>query len=238
MMGTLTLAQAGTQGSSLALDSSDTVFISYYATGNLFLAIRNGASFDFELLDDTRDSGEFSSLGLDDNGNAHVAYYDSYFADLKYVTWGPNWEFRPVHPGPDNQEPSLALNEINPGLSYYNFDIVPDEIAYAHWDGSSWPGQHVLANGGGSAHTALRYGSDGQPRLASISAQERSLSYRRWDGSSWQAELVEEVTVGDLGHPGRRGRPVERAVDDAGNIAAHRHAICFCRLHDRSKAFQ
>ncbi|MCB0008102.1 MAG: hypothetical protein KDE04_16670, partial [Anaerolineales bacterium] len=190
----------GGRSSSIALDSSDTVFISYYATGNLFLATRNGASFDFELLDDTRDTGEFSSLGLDDNGNAHVAYYDSYFADLKYVTWGPNWEFRPVHPGPDNQEPSLALNEINPGLSYYNFDIVPDEIAYAHWDGSGWPGQHVLANGGGSAHTALRYGSDGQPRLASISAQERSLSYRRWDGSSWQAELVEEVTVGDLGH--------------------------------------
>ena len=38
------------------------------------------------------------------------------------------------------------------------------------------------------------------PASAVIAAQERGLSFRRWDGSSWQAELVEEETVGDLGH--------------------------------------
>ncbi|MCB0007110.1 MAG: hypothetical protein KDE04_11670, partial [Anaerolineales bacterium] len=193
----------------IALSSSDEVYASYYAGGNLYLAVPDGAGFSTELLDSRNDVGVNLDLALDNNDQPHVAYYDDTYGDLKYVTWGPHWELRSVHPGTNSQEPDLALNQTSPGVSFHNLDDLPDELLYAAWDGTDWAAQTLQTSSNSTAHTSLRYDSQGRPHVAAITALDRSLTYRFWDGTAWQTELVEEISTGDFGHE------IQLLLDDA-----------------------
>ena len=99
------MAAQGGQYSSIAVDSSDTVFISYYDVDTLLLAEWQGTAFASTELDNGASVGLYSSLDMDGQDRAHIGYHDGYFSDLRYLTWGDNWEFRAPAVGAELQRP-------------------------------------------------------------------------------------------------------------------------------------
>ena len=73
------------RSTSVAIDSSDNVHISYYDYTNNDLKYATNASGSW--ITETMDSrGENTSIALDSLDNVHISYYDSTNGDLKYAT--------------------------------------------------------------------------------------------------------------------------------------------------------
>ena len=85
---------------SLALDSSDNLHISYYDVApnyDLKYARRDGIDWGIETVDSTGDVGQYTSIALDSSDNPHISYYDATERDLKYAWWdGSTWDTEPV----------------------------------------------------------------------------------------------------------------------------------------------
>ena len=75
------------QYSSVAVDSSGYVHISYYdnTQGYLMYADNVSGSWNTNPLDSTASVGQYSSIAVDSNGKVHICYYDS-TGNLKYAT--------------------------------------------------------------------------------------------------------------------------------------------------------
>ena len=81
------------QYTSIALDGGAVPrpFISYYdvTNGDLKLAYRNMSTgvWTKMVIDSEGDVGRFSSIFVEEDGTAHIAYYDASHQDLKYAVW-------------------------------------------------------------------------------------------------------------------------------------------------------
>ena len=73
---------------SIAMDTSNNVYISYYDVDASSLRyVHNGAkAWTPETVDDSADTGKYSSLGLCSGGFAHISYFDETNSKLKYAT--------------------------------------------------------------------------------------------------------------------------------------------------------
>jgi hypothetical protein len=75
---------------SIAIDSSDNVHISYWAatSGNLKYAMKNGSTWNIETADLWGGTGSFSSIAIDSNDNPQISYHyhrNGNDGDLKYA---------------------------------------------------------------------------------------------------------------------------------------------------------
>ena len=81
--------------SSLAIDSSDNLHVTYYdaTNDNLEYMTYDGSSWSTPVsLDSTDDVGYESSLAIDSNDNLHVTYLDYTNENLEYMTYdGSSW---------------------------------------------------------------------------------------------------------------------------------------------------
>ncbi|MDP3563860.1 MAG: hypothetical protein Q8R70_05165, partial [Methanoregula sp.] len=76
--------------SSLAINSLDQPFISYYDTSNKELRFATRNPGEQQWVSHTVDNngvGEYSSLALDPSGHPNIAYYDAENHALKYAGW-------------------------------------------------------------------------------------------------------------------------------------------------------
>ena len=103
------------------------------------------AGWEFETVDGTVGTGQYSSLALDSNGYPHIVY--QYFTpamsrELFYTHWnGSYWEFDVIDgDGPDENTGafcSIALDSNDtPHVSYYDLEL--KALKYAKLNGSSW----------------------------------------------------------------------------------------------------
>lgn len=78
---------------SLALDNAGNPHISYclardYSSNcKLMYARWTGSSWSIRNVDDSPDSGRFTSLQLDSTGNPHIGYFNGFYRSLRYVYW-------------------------------------------------------------------------------------------------------------------------------------------------------
>ncbi|UCE27052.1 MAG: T9SS type A sorting domain-containing protein, partial [Candidatus Coatesbacteria bacterium] len=87
---------------SLALDASDSAYISYYdATNeNLKYACSDASTWRFESVDTAGYVGRYTSIALDASDNPHISYYDYTNDDLKYAWYNiPPAGFDLLSPG-------------------------------------------------------------------------------------------------------------------------------------------
>jgi hypothetical protein len=73
-----------TYGASIAI-SGDEKFIAYYSSGKLRFARRTTTDWVSEDVDTVSDVGKYTSLSIDSEGYAHIAYYDETNERLKYA---------------------------------------------------------------------------------------------------------------------------------------------------------
>jgi hypothetical protein len=86
---------------SIAIDSSDDVHISYYDSSNRDLRYATSrdvtpgtdscgnTGWDCEIVDSAGDAGEYTSIAIDPSDNVHISYYDDSNYDLKYAANAP-----------------------------------------------------------------------------------------------------------------------------------------------------
>jgi hypothetical protein len=93
---------------------------------------------------DAGGGGKFSSLQVDANGNAQVAYVDELQGTLKYGFWDSKLDkWFTTALDISSGFCSLVLDSAqHPHISY----IEHEKLKYAHWNGSSWEKQPIHVN--------------------------------------------------------------------------------------------
>lgn len=149
-----------------------------------------------KIIDSLGNTGTYSSLALDSEGNPHISYCEGNIF-LKYAYCdGTTWHVETVdHDGWPGLYTSIAIDQNdNPCISYYaNYD---SELRYAAWNGSAWNIQVVDSEGG--SFTSLAIDAKGNPHISYFDGVKSELKYATWNGSSWCIQTVDsEWRVGE-----------------------------------------
>lgn len=211
----------GKVGKDTSVDASGAVSISYYdeSNGDLKFAQRVGGAWTITVVDNGggssykwNDTGEYTSLEIDDGGIAHIAYYNDSSGDLRYavqVGSGGNcgsgaWQCTTVDGTDDvGQYASLALGtDGKPHIGYYNFSS--KDLKYAVYAGSggncgggAWSCQTVDSAGQVGRYASIGIGSDGYPKIAYEYESGADLRFACLSAAGWAIQDVE--TAGDTG---------------------------------------
>jgi len=162
------------------------------------------ASWQVEVVDGTG-PGKYSSLKIDKDGNAHVAYVieDGNQFPLKYGFWDhalKRWFIMKVAAGASFC--SLALDsKQRPHISYADFGTGSgSKLHYAYWDGNTWKQQAIPLNSDVIGYyTSLVLDTQDQPRISFYEYRgpvgtEVKIRMREvlWNGKFWQVRTVDE----------------------------------------------
>src|SRR5580698_9386961 len=104
-----------------------------------------GQEWHYETVDNSG-VGKFSSLRIDRDGNAHVAYLDPVQLLLKYGFWDHSLhKWFTVTVDKSAGFCSLAVDsKRRPHISYLEYGT--SKLKYAHWDGSAWQKEALQIN--------------------------------------------------------------------------------------------
>jgi hypothetical protein len=170
---------------------------------------------------DTAAVGQFSSLKIDAEGNAHVAYVlDTDDHLLRYGFWdhvADRWFTMTVAKGA--QFSCLVLDsKQHPHISYVDFGTgVGARVHYAHWDGTAWKTEGIGPPGLGSIgyFTSIVLDKNDYPVISYYDYAGPGgvfilrLRTYAWNGKYWEARTVDP----EYGS----GKFNSLAIDSAGN---------------------
>lgn len=206
---------------SLGLSSQSYPGISYYSlySNELRYVFWDGSQWVPEFCDTEGSSGNYNSIIIEGEDEAHVAYSSTApTIGLKYAyrNGADDWitSFVDTEMTSEPIGMSIALAEDgNPRISYNT----PEELRYASWNGSSWDIETVfpLATIDLGDTGANEYGTSlalyqGQPHIVHCSLDAQSLLYSWNDGTCWQTDSIYPLGA-NLGDPDfaldSQGRP-------------------------------
>jgi PGF-pre-PGF domain-containing protein len=201
----------GTVRQSSLMSSRLLTLVFFLTPGIFFLPLASpAAALDWttETVDSTADVGYYSSLALDDTGNAHISYMDFTNYHLKYAakingTWIIETTDTTYGTGEYN---SLELSaSAQPFISYY--DVNRGNLSFASKNGDAWTAV-TIDSGGVGRYTSLALDSSGNPRIGYQDLSNMKLKYAERNNGLWTNETVDTGNVGAY---------TSLAVDNAGN---------------------
>jgi hypothetical protein len=155
--------------SSLTVDLSDNVHISYYDASNFNLkyATDSTGSWVHVTADSSADDvGWYTSIATDSSGNVHVSHYDWDNGDLKYATCSTNctqagnWNTETVQSTGDvGNYSSITAGSGNVHISHY--DETKGDIKYVTGTSGSWSSGTVDSTGDVGGYTSIAIDSSG-----------------------------------------------------------------------------
>jgi hypothetical protein len=216
-------------GTSIAIDprdiptggSSEPIpLISYDSRDGLRLLRKTSGDTWQNTRIDQGDVGGGSSLVRDADGYEHIAYYDSWYNDLKYAYRGPEWQFRTVTT--DGYAPALALRESQPQIVYSRPDSL-SSIRYQVGRNHTWSDEQV-AVGGGDQQSSLLLRDNGARWLAYYQQSARRLFFAEYRNGQWEPEEIVQLPGGERVRVGgqvrllaRNDEPYIASMVDTGN---------------------
>jgi formylglycine-generating enzyme required for sulfatase activity len=174
---------------SLGTDMINQNFIGTYYEINI-----STLTWNIQTIDNTGDVGRNSSIGLDFNGQPHIAYYNNGNGGLKYAKWnGSSWDIQTVDLLTTvGSAPSIILDANNmPNISY--IDTADYNLKYAKWNGTSWDIQTVDTAADVDRTSSIAIDKNGKPCIA-YGCYNINLKYAKWNGSSWDIQTVDAGT--------------------------------------------
>ena len=176
-----------------------------------------------EEVDSDGDVGLFTSLALDWDGNAYIAYYDRTNGIVKLAyQQNKQWATRNVETiglmqadevSNDPLRISLVLDRSGqPLIAYHSY--ISNNLKIAHWTGQNWDIEIVDNNSNVGEYSSLALNPEGYPGISYHSAytntQNGTLKYAEFDGKEWNIEVVD--------HSGKKfGAFSSLAFDKKGN---------------------
>lgn len=151
---------------SIAVIDNGNPAISFYGD-SLHLARFDGSTWTTEAVE-TGVVGWYSSLAFDGDGNPHIAYYDHGYADLKYASWAPDWQFHTVDASTTNMLPSLALHNSDPGVAYQQYAGGASPLNFASWRNQALYKEFVGTVGYAFTGSSLKFTDSGHLGLDSL----------------------------------------------------------------------
>jgi hypothetical protein len=161
-----------------------------------------GQSWHAERVDSTgHEVGTFSSLGVDGDGNLHLAYWDATGnaprGQLVYAYRGVHdKEWSHMVLDTDGTYVSLAVDKINHPHIAYNSKR-ENGLHYAYWDGSRWHRQ-TIDPGHINYLLCIQVDDDGHPKISYYLYHQPSgeyslhLKYAYSDGKQWYIQTVDQ----------------------------------------------
>ena len=194
--------------SSIAVDDSERVFISYMSEkyDNLKYARSDdgGVNWEIETVDEGPESsphvGSFTSIALDSSNRVHISYLDFSYGEykLKYATNKTGaWNRVTVdNDGEAGWDTSIAINSKNEiRISYY--DEGEGNLKYATSSGGGWSVKTLYHEGEVGRFTSVAYDKNDLPGISFYHVDSGVLYYTHYDGSSWKATGLD--TSGNVG---------------------------------------
>ncbi|MEW6042107.1 MAG: hypothetical protein AB1633_11360, partial [Elusimicrobiota bacterium] len=143
----------------------------------------------YVFVDANYKTGYNSSIAIDKNDYAHIAYYDVDNNNLKYAKWtGISWSIETVNStGAD--EISLSLDTSGYAhIAYRKYGEAT--LKYARQSGSNWDIETV--GPAGSVGTSLSLDTSGYPYIVYISTYD-DVKLAKRTGSSWEFQTIPEI---------------------------------------------
>jgi len=186
----------------------------------LWCGTASAAAWQVRAIDNTA-MGQFSSLKIDAEGNAHVAYVlDTSDHLLRYGFWDhatDRWFTMTVAKGAEFC--SLALDsKQHPHISYVDYGTqVGAKVRYAHWDGAAWKTEGIGPDTAGAIgfFTSIALNKDDHPIISYYDYAGPGgvfilrLRTYAWNGRYWEARTADP----EYGS----GKFNSIAIDSAGN---------------------
>ncbi|MFH2202677.1 MAG: fibronectin type III domain-containing protein [Elusimicrobiota bacterium] len=181
------------------------------------------AALDFSIatVSATGDTGYFTSLAIDQDGNLHAAYYDADAGEVYYTsrTAGAGWSVpTKILEGDDSAHVSLAIGaDGKRHVAFYSADAPCAALCYAvSSDGWTWTPAAVDDAAGGN-YAAIALNGAGYPSIAYAGASGE-VKYALFDGGAWILETADAAAsvLVDLGGDEANVRQVSLALDGAG----------------------
>jgi hypothetical protein len=153
------------------------------------------------LVDGTSQTGSYSSISLEKNGNPHIAYYESEFSNLKHAWYDSalgNWRTEVVDAiGTVGQYSSIAVDTLSGAVNILYFDATKPGLKWARKPvGGLWSFAYVDTVGVCGLFASAIFIS-GQLEVAYYDLLTGNLRYARQDGPAWVITPID--TPGDVG---------------------------------------
>ncbi|MBI4667808.1 MAG: hypothetical protein HY747_01280 [Elusimicrobia bacterium] len=198
---------------SLALDASSNPRISFCsftssgAADDLWYAYKGTSGWAFELVDSAGNVGLYSSLKVDSNGKARIAYQDTTLGkmDLKYAERNTSgqWRIETVDSAGDvGQFASLDVDSLGRAHIAY-LDFTNYDLKYARQDasgpsGSTWTKETADSTGQSGFFASLKIDASGTVHIAHQDAAAQDLRYaKKASGGTWHTKIID--STGDVG---------------------------------------
>jgi len=204
----------------IAFDGDD-LWITHYAVeaGALLLSRPRPDGWSTEVVDDEGFVGSFSSLAIDDAGEAHLSYYRIDTGDLRYSRGRPGaWRRETVDAdGDTGRFTSIALLGGAPRIAYQSASA--GRLRYAQPVAEGWT-HTELPSGADAGQDAALVVDGSTPHIAHRGGSVGALLYATYAGG-WVYETIDDD--GDAGHDVALavcgGAPtVAYYVEDAGDL--------------------
>ena len=183
------------QHSSIAIDSSDNVHISYYDAGDddLKYAASHTGTWVTQVVDGNGSVGQYSSIAIDSSDNAHISYYDAGDDDLKYATnVTRTWVTQVVDgDGSVGKYSSIAIDSSDKiHISYY--DAALDDLKYISNSTGIWETpQTVDSEGSVGQYSNIAIDSSDNAHISYYDAGADDLKYAANVTGTWVTQVVD-----------------------------------------------
>lgn len=148
-------------------------------------------------VDKEGDVGKDSAFVLDNDGYAHISYFDETNDALKYAyETREGWYVQILDRGDVGRASDIALeSQQYPHIVYT--DNKNNKLKYGWYDGKDWHKVTLEDLGENAILPALALDSKNRPHIAYYNYIDDNLMYAWFDGTIWHIEIVDEE--GDVG---------------------------------------
>ncbi|MDO8282508.1 MAG: PKD domain-containing protein, partial [Thermodesulfovibrionia bacterium] len=183
---------------SIAVDSSNKVHISYIAFFQLKYATNASGSWMTTAVDSGGSSYQYTSIAIDSSDKVHISYRDATNLDLKYASNASgSWMTTAVDSTGDvGYYTSVAIDSSDKvHISYY--DSTNFDLKYATNASGSWVKTTVDSTSSVGGYTSIAIDSLGKVHISYYDSTNTNLKYVTNASGSWMTTTVD--STGDVG---------------------------------------